>query len=95
MLALASMVYKGESVRIFDLITGEEGQRVCLRLPRGCDSIKAALYCHQNMTEEVLFSIHLSTTPTTSAKTPDECGAASPYASKPTVMPHISQLFRS
>lgn len=55
MLALASMVCKGESVRIFDLIIGEEGQRVCLRLPRGCDSIKAALYCHQNMTEEVLF----------------------------------------
>ncbi len=55
LLAFASVMCKGESARIFDIIIGGEGQRTCLRLPRGCDSIKAALYCHQNMTEEVLF----------------------------------------
>lgn len=39
----------------FDYISGEEGQRACLRLPRGAKEVKAVLYCHQNMTEEVLF----------------------------------------
>ena len=40
---------------LFDYIVGEPGNRVCLRLPRNSDSITALLYCHQNMTEEVLF----------------------------------------
>lgn len=40
---------------LFDYMVGEPGNRVCLRLPRSADSIKALLYCHQNMTEEVLF----------------------------------------
>ena len=39
----------------FDYVSGEEGQRACLRLPRGAREVKALLYCHQNMTEEVLF----------------------------------------
>ncbi len=39
----------------FDYVSGEEGQRACLRLPRGAKEVKAVLYCHQNMTEEVLF----------------------------------------
>ena len=39
----------------FDYMSGEDGRRVCLRLPRGHREAKAALYCHQNMTEEVLF----------------------------------------
>lgn len=39
----------------FDFQTGEEGNRAYLRLPRGCKEVKAVLYCHQNMTEEVLF----------------------------------------
>lgn len=39
----------------FDYVTGEEGQRACLRLPKGGKDVKALLYCHQNMTEEVLF----------------------------------------
>ena len=39
----------------FDYISGEPGQRACLRLPRGAEKVKALLYCHQNMTEEVLF----------------------------------------
>lgn len=39
----------------FDYIRGEAGQRACLRLPRGSQEVKAILYCHQNMTEEVLF----------------------------------------
>lgn len=43
----------------FDYIIGEEGQRVCLRLPKGHDSITALLYAHQNMTEEVLFRSNL------------------------------------
>lgn len=32
-----------------------EGQRAYIRLPRGQREVKAVLYCHQNMTEEVLF----------------------------------------
>lgn len=39
----------------FDYVRGEEGHRACLRLPRGKKEVKAILYCHQNMTEEVLF----------------------------------------
>ena len=46
---------------VFDYIIGEPGNRVCLRLPRKADSIKALLYCHQNMTEEVLFRSPLFT----------------------------------
>lgn len=40
---------------IFDYVDGEPGRRVCLRLPKGSKEAKAVLYCHQNMTEEVLF----------------------------------------
>ncbi|MDE7407934.1 MAG: hypothetical protein K2M76_05885 [Muribaculaceae bacterium] len=39
----------------FDYVAGAPGQRACLRLPRGSGEVKALLYCHQNMTEEVLF----------------------------------------
>ncbi|WP_295728363.1 hypothetical protein [uncultured Muribaculum sp.] len=39
----------------FDYVSGIEGQRACLRLPNGDKEVKALLYCHQNMTEEVLF----------------------------------------
>lgn len=39
----------------WDYQTGEPGQRAYLRLPRGQQAVKAILYCHQNMTEEVLF----------------------------------------
>ncbi len=39
----------------FDYITGPEGRRACLRLPKGSPRVNALLYCHQNMTEEVLF----------------------------------------
>ena len=45
----------------FDYISGQEGNRACLRLPRGHKEVKAALYCHQNMTEEVLFRSPLFT----------------------------------
>ena len=37
----------------FDFETGEEGCKAYLRLPRS--EVRAVLYCHQNMTEEVLF----------------------------------------
>lgn len=40
---------------IFDYCTGDEGQRAYLRLPKGREEVKAILYTHQNMTEEVLF----------------------------------------
>ena len=43
----------------FDYQTGKEGQKAYLRLPRGSRQVKAILYCHQNMTEEVLFRSHL------------------------------------
>ena len=46
---------------LFDYIVGEPGNQVCLRLPRNSDSVKALLYCHQNMTEEVLFRSRLFT----------------------------------
>lgn len=39
----------------FDYFTGEECERAYIRLPRGAEKVKAVLYCHQNMTEEVLF----------------------------------------
>lgn len=39
----------------FDYASGEPGRRHLLRLPRGGGEVKAVLYCHQNMTEEVLF----------------------------------------
>ena len=39
----------------FDFNFGEEGERAYIRLPRGHEDVKAVLYCHQNMTEEVLF----------------------------------------
>lgn len=39
----------------FDYVMGEEGSRAYLRLPQKTDSVSALLYCHQNMTEEVLF----------------------------------------
>lgn len=39
----------------FDYFSGEEGERAYIRLPRGVAQVKGVLYCHQNMTEEVLF----------------------------------------
>lgn len=41
--------------RIFDCAVGDEGARAYLRLPKSEKMVKAILYCHQNMTEEVLF----------------------------------------
>ena len=45
----------------FDYSTGEEGHHALLRLPQGQTEVKALLYCHQNMTEEVLFRSRLFT----------------------------------
>ncbi len=39
----------------FDCVIGEPGERVLMRLPGGNTEVRALLYCHQNMTEEVLF----------------------------------------
>lgn len=39
----------------FDFFAGDEGARYYIRLPHGQREVKAVLYCHQNMTEEVLF----------------------------------------
>ena len=52
--------YPRQSVR-WDDVTGEEGMRAYLRLPQGQQKVKALLYCHQNMTEEVLFRSTLFT----------------------------------
>ena len=57
MLLLGQQVYAQE-VR-FDFRFGEEGERAYIRLPRGHREVKAVLYCHQNMTEEVLFRSEL------------------------------------
>lgn len=46
---------------VWDYVTGEEGMRAYLRLPQGQQKVKALLYCHQNMTEEVLFRSRLFT----------------------------------
>lgn len=45
----------------FDYCYGEESARSYLRLPKGQKEIYAILYCHQNMTEEVLFRSRLFT----------------------------------
>lgn len=45
--------------QIFDYTSGEDGHRICLRLPKGEQPVKAILYAHQNMTEEVLFRSEL------------------------------------
>lgn len=39
----------------FDYTFGLEGNRAYIRLPREQKEVQAILYCHQNMTEEVLF----------------------------------------
>lgn len=44
-----------QSVGIFDYVSGEDGDKSCIRLPRSGSEVKAILYTHQNMTEEVLF----------------------------------------
>ena len=46
---------------VFDCAIGEQGKRAFLRLPKGNSEVKAILYCHQNMTEEVLFRSKLFT----------------------------------
>lgn len=46
---------------VFDCAIGEQGKRAFLRLPKGDREVKAILYCHQNMTEEVLFRSKLFT----------------------------------
>lgn len=56
-----SQALAAQTVR-FDCATGEPGSRAYLRLPQGAPEVRAVLYCHQNMTEEVLF------------RSPDFCG---------------------
>ena len=51
MLLWGQQVYAQEAR--FDFSFGEEGERAYIRLPRGHREVKAVLYCHQNMTEEV------------------------------------------
>lgn len=46
---------------VFDCAIGEHGKRALLRLPKGNSEVKSILYCHQNMTEEVLFRSKLFT----------------------------------
>lgn len=53
--SLVSMLGVASQDVTFDYVTGTDGSRAWLRLPQGADSVKALLYCHQNMTEEVLF----------------------------------------
>lgn len=55
LLSISILCANAFSHPIFDYVTGKEGERAYLRLPRGNKDIKALLYCHQNMTEEVLF----------------------------------------
>lgn len=39
----------------FDYVAVIDGIRTYIRMPHGADSVCAVLYCHRNMTEEVLF----------------------------------------
>lgn len=63
--AVAAGSARGADVPRFDYVEGAEGQRVCMRLPHAADgtdaTVRAVLYCHQNMTEEVLFRSDLFT----------------------------------
>ena len=49
------MISSGQGIVSFDYSIGAEGERSLIRLPRGQKQVRAVLYCHQNMTEEVLF----------------------------------------
>lgn len=40
---------------VFDISVGNDGNKAYLRLPKGVKEVRAVLYSHQNMTEEVLF----------------------------------------
>lgn len=51
-------VKQQEDMATFDFSTGTHGNRAYIRLPRGRKEVQAVLYCHQNMTEEVLFRSH-------------------------------------
>lgn len=56
MVLLSLLAQRASAQRVeFDFCFGEEGERAYIRLPRGHKEVKAVLYCHQNMTEEVLF----------------------------------------
>ena len=48
-------VSSSEPIHLFDYEFGKIGRKAYIRLPQDSDSVKAVLYCHQNMTEEVLF----------------------------------------
>ncbi len=55
-LLLISVFYPNVlSQNIFDYFSGDTGKRAYIRMPRVNKNVKALLYCHQNMTEEVLF----------------------------------------
>ncbi|MGM9786983.1 MAG: hypothetical protein ACI3ZS_09130 [Candidatus Cryptobacteroides sp.] len=54
-LMLSAMSATAQPSALFDWHCGEEGARSYIRLPRGSEKVRAILYCHQNMTEEVLF----------------------------------------
>ena len=45
----------GAGLAEFDYSSGEVGKKAMIRLPKGGKEVKALLYTHQNMTEEVLF----------------------------------------
>lgn len=51
----------GAGLAEFDYSSGEVGKKALIRLPKGDKEVKALLYTHQNMTEEVLFRSKLFT----------------------------------
>lgn len=54
-LLIAAFGFFSVAVDIFDYSSGENGHKALIRLPKKTEKVKALLYCHQNMTEEVLF----------------------------------------
>lgn len=55
LLAAATLSGQADNTPRFDYMTDDDGSRVCAVLPGNGRKAKAVLYCHQNMTEEVLF----------------------------------------
>ncbi len=55
LVSLSAIIFVMAQTVRFDNVIGDEGHHAYLRLPKGQSSVKAVLYCHQNMTEEVLF----------------------------------------
>lgn len=58
LMLLAACAVMAKAHVSFDYSSGEPGCQTHLRLPKVEKDVKAILYCHQNMTEEVVKRSH-------------------------------------